>query len=474
MARAPRAGLAAAPRRSAGAVSLSGVAGWLLLVGILASGMANASGFLRLEGHGGPIKGVAVSPAGDRALTASFDYSLGHWDLATGRHIAWGDGHEAAVNEVRFLPNHRALSAGDDFTMILWDLAAPRVLRRFEGHRGKILGLAISPDGRQVATAGWDGAVGLWEIETGRRVRWLEGHDGPVNDVAFAPDGATLYSAAADGTIRAWDPATGREIRRVVGGGFGINRLGVAPDGAWLAYGTLDGVLRVIALPSGAPIADLTADRRPILALALEPDGRRVAVGDGQGHIMVVETAGWQVAQDFRAAEAGPIWALAWDGQGRLLAGGLADEAALWPVNASPGALFTEAERHFQRDPAEMGNGERQFVRKCAICHTLGPDGARRAGPSLHGVFGREAGTLAGYPYSEALKRSDLVWGAETIDRLFAEGPDHVTPGSKMPMQRIAGSQDRQDLIDFLAVNTMPGAGDDAPRAAAEKTGGTK
>jgi cytochrome c len=110
--------------------------------------------------------------------------------------------------------------------------------------------------------------------------------------------------------------------------------------------------------------------------------------------------------------------------------------------------------RRFHTDPGEVSNGERQFLRKCSICHTLGADGERRAGPSLQGVFGRMAGTLPGYAYSPALRGSQIVWSEETIDELFELGPDHVTPGSKMPMQKIASPEDRADLVTFLKRET--------------------
>ena len=112
-----------------------------------------------------------------------------------------------------------------------------------------------------------------------------------------------------------------------------------------------------------------------------------------------------------------------------------------------------------------MSNGERQFARKCSICHSLTPDSQRRAGPTLYGIFGRKAGTLPGYSYSPALADADLVWSDETIDKLFSIGPDHYTPGSKMPMQQIADPADRNDLIAYLKDATAPedgGAASDA------------
>ncbi len=61
---------------------------------------------------------------------------------------------------------------------------------------------------------------------------------------------------------------------------------------------------------------------------------------------------------------------------------------------------------------------------------------ATRAGPTLHGIFGRRIATAPGYAYSEALKGMDIVWSKETVARLFVVGPNAYTPGAKMPEQR--------------------------------------
>ena len=110
--------------------------------------------------------------------------------------------------------------------------------------------------------------------------------------------------------------------------------------------------------------------------------------------------------------------------------------------------------RSFLENPAALPNGERQFKRKCSICHTLTEGSARKAGPSLHGVFGRQAGTVPDYAYSETLDGSEIVWSAETINDLFDLGPDRYIPGTKMPMQVIAKQVDRDNLIDYLRVAT--------------------
>jgi cytochrome c len=92
----------------------------------------------------------------------------------------------------------------------------------------------------------------------------------------------------------------------------------------------------------------------------------------------------------------------------------------------------------------------------CVACHTLSPDEGNRAGPTLHGIFGRRIATLRGYNFSPALKKLDIVWSKETVSALFDVGPMKYTPGTKMPEQRITSPDDRKALVDFLEKATKP------------------
>jgi cytochrome c len=404
-----------------------------LLVALAGAAPGQAQEFTTLKGHGGPIMDIAVDAAGQVA-TASFDNSVGLW---TGRAPQWLEGHAAAVTTV-LQHDGLLLSGGDDFTVRLWG-AEPRVLGR---HAGKVTALAMA--GGLVASGSWDGSIGLWPLDGGE-ARRLEA-PGSVNAVAFGQGG--LYAATATGALVRYDLPAGSALP-VVDHGFGINEIVVTED--WIAYGAVDGGTRVID-HAGAEIADFTLDRRPILAMAYNPDTQSLAVGDGQGYIMMVDTARWRITRDFRATRQGPVWALAFSPDGATIwAGGLDDVAFGWPVESldafDPGITGARA---FLRDPETMPNGERQFMRKCSICHALTPGPSRKAGPTLHGVFGRRAGTVPGYAYSPTLTGSPIVWNDETIDALFDAGPDHYIPGSKMPMQVISGAEDRADLIAYL------------------------
>ena len=365
-----------------------------------------------------------------------------------------------AVNTVLFLGADRLASAGDDFAVILWDQAAGGTTQ-LTGHKGKVVDLAQSrPTGPWLASASWDGTIGLWPLggDAAAPARFLAGHEAGVNAVAFSADGARLYSASADGTIRVWD-LSDDSSRILINQGFGVNRIVPGPDDAWLAYGAVDGVTRVIDAETGDQLADFSLDRRPILALAHHPEnpptggGRRARLHQDHRHRSMAHPA--RFSRHAPAARSGR-WISRWTGR-RSLAGGIEDIVYSWPI-----ALLDEFDpaggdqRSFLRDPDKMPNGERQFMRKCSICHALTPPPSRKAGPSLYGLFGRKAGSVPGYPYSQTLSGSGIIWSDDTVDALFDIGPDHYIPGSKMPMQRITAPGDRQDLIAYLRRVTAP------------------
>jgi cytochrome c len=99
-------------------------------------------------------------------------------------------------------------------------------------------------------------------------------------------------------------------------------------------------------------------------------------------------------------------------------------------------------------DPAR---GEARF-QECAACHRLDA-GANEVGPSLHGIFMRKAGELADFRYSPAMKRSGIVWTAQTIEQYVAD-PQAMIPANRMPYAGMAKAADRADLIAYLTKAT--------------------
>jgi cytochrome c len=96
-------------------------------------------------------------------------------------------------------------------------------------------------------------------------------------------------------------------------------------------------------------------------------------------------------------------------------------------------------------------NGATLFKQKCGLCHSS-QAGQNRVGPSLFGVVGRKAGTVASYNYSDAMKNSGLTWDDATLDS-YLQGPRGKVPGTKMTFAGFPNESDRADVIAYL--NTL-------------------
>jgi cytochrome c len=101
---------------------------------------------------------------------------------------------------------------------------------------------------------------------------------------------------------------------------------------------------------------------------------------------------------------------------------------------------------------ADLANGESKFA-LCSTCHTLPEGGPNMTGPNLHGVFGRKAGTLPGFTYSDGLKAAGWTWDAAHIDTWITD-PKADVPGTKMTFAGLKDPKDRTDVIAYLMVNT--------------------
>ena len=97
----------------------------------------------------------------------------------------------------------------------------------------------------------------------------------------------------------------------------------------------------------------------------------------------------------------------------------------------------------------EAAKGQRVFNQQCRACHTLEKDGAQTAGPNLHGVFGRKAGTAAGFEFSEAMKTSGIVWDETTMAE-YNRDPKAKVPGTKMAFNGVKQAGQLADLVAFL------------------------
>ncbi len=103
---------------------------------------------------------------------------------------------------------------------------------------------------------------------------------------------------------------------------------------------------------------------------------------------------------------------------------------------------------------ADYARGRRTF-RLCQSCHTVTEGGPNLVGPNLHGLFGREVGTMPGYSYSAAVNDADFVWTPERLDE-WLTNPRSFLRGHKMSFAGVRKPEDRLAVIAYLMVETAP------------------
>jgi cytochrome c len=417
-----------------------------LSVGLLLLPLAFNAVQAQLRGHGGPVRALAISPDGTRAVSGSFDTSAIRWSLARDAAEQVLRFHDGAVNAAAYLKDGRIVTAGADAHIAIWTPAKQQPDKILDGHTGPIASVAVSPDGTILASASWDHTIRLWPLNGGEP-RVLEGNAQNVNGVAFSPDGKNVISAGYDASVRIWPLERGGEIVRNLP--TPLNTVAVVPDGEIVAAGASGKVY--FLSPKGDVLAEVEASPTPIIAIAISPDGNLVAAAGIRGSVAVIERKTRKLAHTL-VGPGLPVWSVAFFPDSRtLLTGGADRMIRRW--DASTGEPVGAVVVGTPKDPlaAYTDDHGAEVFRACVACHTLSPDEGNKAGPTLSGIFGRRIATLPGYNFSPALKKLDIVWTPETVSKLFEVGPAHYTPGTKMPEQTIGSSEDRKALVKFLA-----------------------
>jgi WD40 repeat protein len=194
--------------------------------------------------------GVAFDPAGPQVAAVGFNgpaiFSL------DGAILHSLSGFEGWINSLAYTPDGAALaSAGSDSVVRLWDPATGRqAAALIDPGSGEHTGIAVSGDGRWLATGNVDGRARIWRLgeDGGAAPRHvLVGHEGPVLDVAFDSSGTLLATSSEDGTLRLWEVDTGLERLVVARVDDVLTSVAFSPDGTRLAVGG-EGSLRAYTL----------------------------------------------------------------------------------------------------------------------------------------------------------------------------------------------------------------------------------
>jgi RNA polymerase sigma factor (sigma-70 family) len=277
---------------------------------------------IALPGKREPAHGLVFLPDGQTLISGHEDGSVRFWDVASGARTRQFRAHSCTVVRLALSQDGRTLATScndhvnGDHAVRLWETATGSPLARHPGPEGGIAYVVFSPDGRRVATASWEGAVRLWEAATGKLLRRWEVF-GPL---AFTADGKTLLCGGwGNGKVHFLDVATGAETRPLQAHAKGVWDLCLSADGKRLATAGMDGLVRLWDPATGRQLQDFGGKQKAdALHLVLSPDGARLVTSHFDHAVRVWETTGGTLVRQH--AEADDLGGLALSADGRFLA----------------------------------------------------------------------------------------------------------------------------------------------------------
>jgi hypothetical protein len=180
-----------------------------------------------LQNHTRYVDTLAVSPNGRLLASAEGsaneqrDYDIRLWDVETGALVHRLTPPRGRADALVFSDDSsRLVSVGGELgglnepgEVVLWDLAKGKEVRAFTGHEGKVCSVAISPDGRMLATGGQDKTLRLWEVASGKERGRITGHEDPVLSMEFSPDSRMLAARSSDAPLYLWDIYTTQKAK---------------------------------------------------------------------------------------------------------------------------------------------------------------------------------------------------------------------------------------------------------------------
>lgn len=262
-----------------------------------------------LGGHGQAVGSAAFSRDGRLVATGCHDRKVRVFDAAAGTELhVFEFGDDVADDpgaggvRTRGLPEGVAFDSGGTRLAAVggnwlnppaslasvFDLTAKSKLFTSRAHqKGVVHGAVFAGDGKFLVTAGHDSTVRVLDAVTGKEQGTFKGHDWVVTAVAVSPDGRSVASVCCNSparSVRLWDPATLRESRNIPlpDRVFALHDLAFSPDGKHVA-GVSNWTVHVWDAATGLPVANAGLDGGLFKRLAYSPDGQRIAVAGGQG-----------------------------------------------------------------------------------------------------------------------------------------------------------------------------------------------
>jgi len=368
-----------------------------------------------ITGFAGQLMSLGLSANGKTLAVGMRGPSVELWDVIARRRLRTLKVQDRAVSSVAFSPDGKWLASGgwDGDTVTLWDLSTGRQHATLTGHTGSVSSLQFSPDSKVLASASRDATTRLWDVAAKKELARLEGHLNQVHSLAFSPDGR-LLATGGSGSVKLWNVATKEELATLRGHLLDVVDVAFSPDGGTLATAGVDATVKLWDVEQYLNPPALRGFAGPLNSVAFSPDGRLIATA---GHELRI----WDArSRKLRATLVGHdqrVVSVAWSHDGRTLASGGWDHTArLWDV--ASGRELAVLKGHGFREALEFT-----------------PDGATLAAGNMDGTIAlwsvathrelaalkaddpkAEVGAIAISPDGQRLAEGDSLWNVTLWD----------------------------------------------------------